>query len=491
VVGTYNGWLVVVSVAVAGVASFVALDMASQVTAAQKRAAAWAWTIGGAITIGAGIWSMHFVGMLAFTLPIPMSYDIPITGVSLLLPIVVSGFGLRQASRPMVSRSRILLSGLIVGLGIVAMHYTGMAAMQMQPPIRYQPSLVGLSILIAVAGSVVSVWSSFKLRMETLFSAVMKKTGSALMAAAGIVGLHYTAIAAARFAPDSVCTVRAQNIDSFGLAATVAGFCLSFQLMTLMISAFHAYRAEQASRSAASLRETAIDLEQQRRELETRVSERTAELSRANRKIVEVQESERQELSRELHDRVGQNLTALGINLDILRTQGLSQGRADLRARLEDSIALVEATADAIENVMTELRPPMLDDHGLLSALQWYAKQFSQRTGIEVTVRGEEPARRPGQEIEITLFRIAQEALNNVAKHARAAHVDLALEQSDTESVLSMSDDGVGFDPQALSGPGRGMATMRERAQSVGGYFEVRAAPNDGTRIMVRIPLSR
>jgi signal transduction histidine kinase len=221
-----------------------------------------------------------------------------------------------------------------------------------------------------------------------------------------------------------------------------------------------------------------------------RVQRQAAEqLQTLSRRLVEVQESERRQLSRELHDRVGQNLTALGINLDILRTQGSNEDRAELRARLEDSIALVEATAEAIENVMAELRPPMLDDRGLLSALQWYAKQFSQRTGIDVTVRGEEPAQRPGQEIEITLFRIAQEALNNVAKHAHAARVDVALEQLGSECVLSLSDDGVGFDPQALSGPGRGMATMRERVQSVGGHLEIRATPDHGTHITAKLPL--
>ncbi|MGZ3199297.1 MAG: sensor histidine kinase, partial [Croceibacterium sp.] len=191
----------------------------------------------------------------------------------------------------------------------------------------------------------------------------------------------------------------------------------------------------------------------------------------------------------ELHDRVGQNLTALGINLDILRTQGVAAQHPELRARLADSLALVEATADAIENVMAELRPPMLDDHGLLSALQWHARQFSQRTGIEVVVQGGEAAQRPGPEIEITLFRIAQEALNNVAKHSRATRADLKLGQFDAEYALTIVDPGVGFDPQALSGSGRGMATMRERAQAVGGRFEVSATLAQGTRIIAVVPL--
>jgi signal transduction histidine kinase/DNA-binding NarL/FixJ family response regulator len=213
------------------------------------------------------------------------------------------------------------------------------------------------------------------------------------------------------------------------------------------------------------------------------------QLQTLSRRLVDVQESERRQLSRELHDRVGQNLTALGINLDILRTQGVAAQHPELRVRLADSVALVEATTDAIENVMAELRPPMLDDHGLLSALQWHARQFSQRTGIEVVVHGGEAAQRPGPEIEITLFRIAQEALNNVAKHSRAVRADLELGQFGADYVLAIVDPGVGFDPQALSGPGRGMATMRERAQAVGGRFEVSAALAQGTRIIAVVPL--
>jgi signal transduction histidine kinase/CheY-like chemotaxis protein len=213
------------------------------------------------------------------------------------------------------------------------------------------------------------------------------------------------------------------------------------------------------------------------------------QLQTLSQRLVEVQESERRQIARELHDRVGQNLTALGINLNILQTEAELRAAAGARARLEDSVALVESTADAIENVMAELRPPMLDDHGLLSALEWYAKVFSLRTGIEVAVRGAEPPLRPGHEYEMTLFRIAQEALNNVAKHAHARRVEVALEPSDTEYALAVSDDGIGFDPAVRPRSGRGLATMRERALAVSGELDIDAAPGAGTRLAVRLPL--
>ncbi|HEY2396994.1 MAG TPA: PAS domain-containing protein [Rudaea sp.] len=216
------------------------------------------------------------------------------------------------------------------------------------------------------------------------------------------------------------------------------------------------------------------------------------QLRALSRRLVDLQESERKEISRELHDRIGQNLTALGINLEILRSQAAGDQSGTLRSRLQDSAALVESTADAIENLMAELRPPMLDDYGLLPALDWYAKQFTQRTGISVVVRGNETSERAAPAAETALFRIAQEALNNVAKHARATQVDIVLEQTTTDNRICITDDGTGFDPTANSRErplrGLGMVTMRERTQAVGGHFEVQTVAGRGTRIVVRIP---
>jgi PAS domain S-box-containing protein len=217
------------------------------------------------------------------------------------------------------------------------------------------------------------------------------------------------------------------------------------------------------------------------------------QLKALSRRLVDVQEAERRQLARELHDRAGQNLTVLGINLGIVRSRFADRGDGELVARLQDSIALVESTADAIVNVLSELRPPMLDELGLLSALEWYAREFSTRTGIEVSVVGDDRMRRAPPQAEIALFRIAQEALNNVAKHARAREVDIEL-SSNGECELSVSDDGVGLHPLP-QGEGRpsttlGMVTMRERAESIGGRFEILARPGGGTSVVVRVPLA-
>jgi PAS domain S-box-containing protein len=243
-----------------------------------------------------------------------------------------------------------------------------------------------------------------------------------------------------------------------------------------------------ASGAVTSMLWSVLDITEQKR-TEGALRESAEQLTALSRRLVEVQEAERRQLSRELHDRVGQNLTALSINLDILRTSLSADAKERHGPRLSDSAALIESTADSIEDVMSELRPPMLDDYGLYPALNWYAQRFSERTGIAVDVIGSDNAERPAPEIEITLFRIAQEALNNVAKHAHAAHVRIALEHADKRCLMTVTDDGIGIaGTEAPQHRGLGMVTMRERTQAIGGRFTARTVPDGGTQIAIEVP---
>jgi PAS domain S-box-containing protein len=234
-----------------------------------------------------------------------------------------------------------------------------------------------------------------------------------------------------------------------------------------------------------------IEIEDRKR-AEQRSRQAAEELQALSRRLVELQESERKALARELHDRLGETLTALSINLAMLKES--VQGDARATARVEDSAALVKSTAAGMENIVAELRPPMLDDHGFAAAIGWYAKQFTRRTGVAVSVQASEPDERLAPEVEMALFRVVQEALTNVAKHARAEHVALTLRRSASEFVMSIVDDGVGLtkSAQALEpqNPALGLVTMRERAQAVGGAFKVESLPDGvGTRLTVRVPL--
>ena len=238
--GSYNSWLVFLSVAVASFASYVALDLASHVAAARGTRSSRGWLWGGALSMGTGIWSMHFIGMLAFQLPISMSYDIPITSLSLVIAVIVSGFALSTISHGSMSLRRLLGAGSLMGIGIASMHYTGMAAMQMEPPVQYGAPLFVASIVIAIAASLAALWIAFQLRTETIRSAVWKKAGSALIMGCGIAGMHYTGMAAAIFASDAVCTVSPQDINNVWLAGAIGGFTVTLLATTLLVSLFDA-----------------------------------------------------------------------------------------------------------------------------------------------------------------------------------------------------------------------------------------------------------
>jgi PAS domain S-box-containing protein len=208
-------------------------------------------------------------------------------------------------------------------------------------------------------------------------------------------------------------------------------------------------------------------------------------------RLAEVEEAERQRIARELHDQVGQNLTALGINLNIVRSQ-VSEQAADLaRSRLDDSLALVAETTERIRHVMADLRPPVLDDYGLVAALRWYGEQLAQRAGVAVVVRDEELAPRLNAQAESALFRIAQEALTNVVKHAQATQVTVAVEEDGRTVRLVVADDGMGFEVPRATGPGEragwGLFTMAERAEGVGGHFHVESRPGQGTLVVVEV----
>jgi signal transduction histidine kinase len=217
----------------------------------------------------------------------------------------------------------------------------------------------------------------------------------------------------------------------------------------------------------------------------------TERLRALGAQLAEVSEAERQRLARELHDQVGQRLTALGINLNIMRTQ-MPEGIGDaIRSRIDDSLSLVQQTAERIRDVMADLRPPVLDDYGLVAALHWYGEQFARRTGIAVAVEGEEFAPRLAARVESALFHIAQEALTNVAKHAQAKNVMVTAQVQGGVLRLVVADDGIGFDSGQVTrlggGHGWGLLIMTERAEAVGGCCRIESVSGRGTQVIVEV----
>jgi diguanylate cyclase (GGDEF)-like protein len=233
-VGSYNPLLVLLSLLVAVLASYTALDMAGRVVTAQGRAAFW-WLIGGASAMGVGIWSMHFVGMLAFSLPIPLGYDVSITLASLAIAIAASAFALWLVSRRELPWRRLAGGALLMGVGVAGMHYTGMAALRMKPGIDYDPAMFVLSVVIAVLASGAALWIAFRLRGHSHRVRVLR-AGAAVVMGVAIVGMHYTGMAAAGFPLGSVCGAAHTGASTEWLALVIILITLAVLAIALIIS---------------------------------------------------------------------------------------------------------------------------------------------------------------------------------------------------------------------------------------------------------------
>ena len=243
----------------------------------------------------------------------------------------------------------------------------------------------------------------------------------------------------------------------------------------------------------AYTRATVIDITARKRaEAQTRTHAK--ELQAISQRVVEIQETERRSLSAELHDRLGQDLAAINLNLHIIKEQLSAGSRSKVGSRLDDSIALVERTVEVVRDVAGALRPLVLDDYGLAVTLQSYAEQIATRTGIRVVVTTNRPVLRLGQDAEMALFRVGQEALTNVLRYARATAVQVTL-AAETDSVsLTISDDGCGFDAEAAMDHrtrGLGLLIMQERLRAVDGSLRVESQPGAGTRVIATVKRAR
>jgi signal transduction histidine kinase len=239
-------------------------------------------------------------------------------------------------------------------------------------------------------------------------------------------------------------------------------------------------------------------LRQARDELESRVAERTEELMRANaarvellRRLVTAQEDERRRVSRELHDGLGQELTALILGLKALERAFPEDTPG--RERLGEVEVIAGRIGREAHDLAVELRPTALDDIGLDSALATYVARWSERTGVVADFQplGQDAGRLP-PEVETTLYRVFQEALNNVAKHAAARKVSVILERRRDEVTALVEDDGKGFDSDRIGSEPRrrlGLIGMRERVALVGGTLLVESGEGEGTTVRARIPL--
>jgi len=249
--GHYEPTLVVVSILVAIYASYTALSLAERVRHSHGRATWW-WMAGGAFAMGSGIWAMHFIGMQAFRLPFPVGYDSAITFVSWLLPVGASLLALSQISRPAPRASHFALSAVLMGLGINAMHYSGMAAMRMRPGIEYDPLLFAISVLIAIGASAGALWLAFQLRRRMQYGKPTRFAAAVLMGGA-IAGMHYTGMEAAHFSPGAICLEANVGISQDLLAAMVTVTALLLLTIATLVAVYDSRLEDRSRILAASL----------------------------------------------------------------------------------------------------------------------------------------------------------------------------------------------------------------------------------------------
>jgi signal transduction histidine kinase len=209
------------------------------------------------------------------------------------------------------------------------------------------------------------------------------------------------------------------------------------------------------------------------------------------RRLVEMQEEDRRHLARDLHDEIGQVLCAVSVNLKAL----IDVGDAAARPRLEESIRIVDDAIGQVRNLALELRPEMLDELGLVPTLRWYADRQAQRAGFILHFHADWTRPRLPADLETACYRIVQEALTNVARHAQARHVWLELHEERRQLRLVVRDDGIGFDAaaqqfRAAREAGLGVRGMRERVELLGGKIEMESRPGWGTNIEAHLPLA-
>jgi signal transduction histidine kinase len=234
-----------------------------------------------------------------------------------------------------------------------------------------------------------------------------------------------------------------------------------------------------------------VELANANQRLEKEIAERERaerEIRHLSRKLMTGIEDAQKNLAQDLHDEFGQTLAALHMGVESL-WKSMPEEMVDQKRSIAELIDLIEQLGDKIRSISSDLRPDLLDDLGLVPTIEWYLKEFSDRNpGIRTDFQAVGMKKRFALELELVLYRIFQESLNNVVKHARATHVGVRLTNSYPKVILLVQDDGVGFSPNQRSA-GIGLIGMRERAVSMDGALDIRSVPEKGTTVRVELPV--
>jgi PAS domain S-box-containing protein len=587
--GSYDYGLVALSILIGLLGAYATIDLAARVKASHG-STRLSWRICGAVAMAIGTWAMHYTGMLAFRLPVPILYDWPISLLSFLPSLVASAVALIVVIRPKMESPRAFVASVFIGGGIGSLHYTAMASMRMQAMHHYSPSLVTLSVLLAMVFSLLSIWLTFLFRDAPRGWKLRKVASVALMGAA-IWVMHYTGMASASYTesvivPDLSHAVRISFLGAFGIGA-VALTVLSVALATSMVDRLQKQKVlldelfEQAPEAVTlmssdysvirvnreftklfgygpqeaigrHLRELIVPEELQgevekfmgmlarrqrveaeavrrckdgrrlnvsivhvpvslpggevatyaiyrdiseRKKAEEKITVASARLRALSARLESAREEEGTRIAREIHDELGSALTSLRWDLETLETTlADSTSGSQLQESREKIEAMIKLTSDVLQTVRrisSELRPQVLDDLGLAEAVEWQAAEFQARTGIICNCDCSLEKLNLNQAQATAVFRILQEALTNVLRHAQATRVDIEIEEKIGEFVMTIVDNGKGItEAEQSADESLGLLGMRERADLIGGTVEIKGIEGSGTTITITINTS-
>jgi NO-binding membrane sensor protein with MHYT domain len=472
---TYDPYLVALSVLVAGFASYTALDLGGRVALAQGPTHR-IWLVAAALTMGGGIWSMHFVAMLAFMLPVPVSYDVGLTVLSLVLAILGTSGSFYVISRPGAWRPRLVLSGVFMAFAILSMHYTGMAAMRGPVELSYEPLWVALSVIVAIGAATAALWLAFGTKSPG------QKLAAAIVMGLAISGMHYTGMRAAICTADATteATHEDATLDRTPLAAAIAGFVLA-DLAALFASMSKRKRTEQA------LQQTRADL---------------AHIQRV---------TTMGELSASIAHEVMQPITAASTYaqaaLRWLNAQppNLEEARQALGVTVKEG----NRTTDVIERIraLHKKAPPRkdaLDINGAILEVIALTRGEVVKNGISVQshlvdglplIQGD---RVQLQQVILNLIINAVEAMSGVSEGSRGLRIGTGKDASD-RVLVAVQDSGPGLNPDSFErlfdsfyttkpgGLGMGLSICRSIVEAHGG--RIWATPNAGPGITMQFTL--
>jgi len=511
--GTYDIVLVIFSYIVAVVASYTVLDLVGRISTSHERKR-FIWLLFGACAMGMGIWSMHFVGMLAFSLPVPVAYHMPTVILSVVVAIVASLLALHIVGRNQLSLRQLLSGGIVLASGIVAMHYIGMDAMMID--IQYDAFYVSLSIIIAVLASIAALWLSFYFRKssDNTREHIWKKLASGLLMGAAVVGMHYIGMMAAHFEIENIHVHSKESgmiLNQQWLAYIISGGTL----FTLGLSLIGIYISNKFSYKDSEIHKINQELLQLNEHLEQMVKERTSQLEKAHDEAIKANRIKSQFLANMSHElrtplnaiigysemlmeeaeelgeqtfvedlgkieKSGRHLLSL-IN-DILDISKIEEGKMDIHYETFE-------VYDLVQDVITTIQP-LIESNG--NQLQTHH------------VRGE-------MEADVTKLRqILLNLLSNASKftHSGTIQFNVYVEVKEGKAGYSflIKDSGIGMSPEQLDilfqpftqadasttrkygGTGLGLAISSRFCSIMGGHITVESEPGVGSIFICWIP---